>query len=227
MTVQHPPGTPRAALTDKLLAGGLSSVPVVGGVAAAWYQNLMEGPYNRRLDAWRQVITEVVNDLAERYDNLLDSEVFLDAFVNATRAAQATHEGEKLEALRNAVANSVAPDAPQVGEQARFFRLVDQFSAAHIVLLKVLDDPRSAAFRLGRKHGPQTLSLEALLDEVVPQFVGNMGWRELLISDLVGTSLLVDISSRGSSHPAENLRGFNRQTTGLGRRFLRFISADN
>jgi len=73
---------------DQLIAGGASSIPGVGGVAGSWYLHVMEGPYNRRLLAWRATITAVVNELAQNYDNLLDNEVFLHAFVNATRAAQ-------------------------------------------------------------------------------------------------------------------------------------------
>ncbi|WP_433018439.1 hypothetical protein [Kribbella sp. CA-294648] len=103
MTVQQPPEEPRTATVDKLFAGALSSFPVVGGVAGAWYEYVMEGPYSRRLMAWRASITEVVNDLAMRVDRLLDNEVFLGAFIQSTRPAQATHQSEKLEALRNAL----------------------------------------------------------------------------------------------------------------------------
>ncbi|TDW70714.1 hypothetical protein [Kribbella pratensis] len=200
MTVQQPPEPPKTDLADKLLAGGVSSIPLAGGLAAAWYQHLMEGPYNKRLEAWRATITDAVNELAEKYDDLLDNEVFLDAFVNATRAAQATHQQEKLDALRNAVLNSVASDAPDVDEQARFFRLVEQFSAAHVLLLA----------RLGGGH-------RGSIYDAFPEPDSRREWRDLLIADLAGARL-INVSIDGF-HSAE--------VTGLGRRFLGFISEAN
>jgi hypothetical protein len=95
----------------------------------------MEGPYNRRLAEWRASITDVVNELRMKVDRLLENEVFLDAFIQSTRIAQTTHQQAKLAALRNALMNSVAPEAPEVDEQARFFRLGDEFSTRHILLL--------------------------------------------------------------------------------------------
>ncbi|WP_328999336.1 hypothetical protein OHA18_33430 [Kribbella sp. NBC_00709] len=82
MTVHQPPEEPKTELIDKLLAGALSSLPVAGGAAGAWYVYLMEGPYNRRLAEWRARITGVVNQLVLKVERLLDNEVFLDAFIN-------------------------------------------------------------------------------------------------------------------------------------------------
>jgi hypothetical protein len=117
---QPPPEPPRTDLVDKAIAGGLSSIPLVGGVLGVFYENYMQAPYNRRLQQWQRTMTEVVNELAAKYDALPNEDVLLDALINATRAAQATSQQEKLDALRNAVLNSVAPDAPDTDEQARF-----------------------------------------------------------------------------------------------------------
>ena len=42
---------------------------------------------------------------------------------------------EKFDALGNGVLGSIGPFAPSREEQTRFFRLVDQFSVAHLRLL--------------------------------------------------------------------------------------------
>jgi hypothetical protein len=44
--------------------------------------------------AWRESITAVVNELSQNLDGVLDNDVFLHAVVQATRAAQATHQQE-------------------------------------------------------------------------------------------------------------------------------------
>jgi hypothetical protein len=74
--------------------------------------------------------------------------VFVDAVVNATRAAQATHQSEKLDALRNGVLHSLDEDAPTLDEQARFFRLVEQLTPAHLRMLRFLNDPGPHSTRL-------------------------------------------------------------------------------
>jgi hypothetical protein len=92
----------------------------------------MNWSYNKRMDLWLDQLAEAVDQLGRRFEDLAGDEVFVDAVINATRAAQTTHQQEKLDALRHAVVNSVAPGAPDVDEQARFFRLVEQRSAAHL-----------------------------------------------------------------------------------------------
>jgi hypothetical protein len=102
--------------------------------------------YERRMAAWLEDLAESVAALEERtdglsFEKLAEDEGFVDAVVAATRAAQATHAQEKLDALRNGVLNTLGPDAPSLDEQARFFRLVEQFTPAHLRLLAFLDDP--------------------------------------------------------------------------------------
>ncbi|MEV5965994.1 hypothetical protein AB0L70_29775 [Kribbella sp. NPDC051952] len=176
----------------------------------------MEGPYNRRLQAWRLHISEAVNGLIEREAGLLDNEVFLDAFVNATRAAQATHQQEKLDALRNAMVNSVAPGAPGPDEQARFFRLVDQFSAAHLTLLTFLD-ASGPGWDLHSLHTTD-LVVGKVIGRVIPMFRDRKDWYELLASDL-GNARLISQPAFLADVPMELLP----LTTPLGERFLGFV----
>jgi hypothetical protein len=175
----------------------------------------MLGPYNKRLEAWRVSITAVVNELAAKYDNLLDDDVFLDAFINATRVAQSTHQQEKLDALRNGVVNSVGPNAPDVDEQARFFRLVDQFSAAHLVVLR-----RIAAARppFALDEFSEASGGGGIVHQTPPEFDRRRPLLDILLADLLGASLLV-----GSSTDMRGGMFYGRATT-LGGRFLDFIS---
>ncbi|MFG1820380.1 hypothetical protein ACGFIF_41940 [Kribbella sp. NPDC049174] len=221
MTVHQPPEEPTTELIDKLLAGALSSLPVAGGAAGAWYEYLMEGPYNRRLAEWRARITDVVNQLVLKVERLLDNEVFLDAFIQSTRIAQTTHQQEKLEALRNALENSVAPDAPDVDEQARFFRLVDQFSARHILLLRWAQDHPSR--RGGPVHDEQRPNAAGIWGYPLPVLDGHDDLRTLLMDDLVSTKL---VEAQAGFPRVIDLDDeyFVGEVTPLGRRFLTFIS---
>jgi hypothetical protein len=64
----------------------------------------------------------------------------VDAIVHASRVAQATHQEEMLAALRNGVLHALPLDSPSLDEHARFFRLVDRSTPAHVHLLRLLDD---------------------------------------------------------------------------------------
>jgi hypothetical protein len=219
MTVQPPPDEPRTGLVDKLLAGALSSLPVAGGAAGAWYEYLMEGPYNRRLAEWRARVTGVVNELMVKVERLLDNEVFLDAFIQSTRIAQSTHQEEKVRALRNALANSVALDAPDADEQARFFRLVDEFSARHIVLLGWINDHESTADQV---DSSQRVTGTGVWAHPLPANAGSGDMLALIVGDLERSRLITwpegyaELGVLGDS--------FVGRTSQFGQRFLHFIS---
>jgi hypothetical protein len=61
--------------------------------------------------------------------------------VTATRTVEHTHQAEKIQALRNAVLNSVSPDAPDADTQAIMFDLIDRFTPSHLRLSTLWDDP--------------------------------------------------------------------------------------
>ena len=145
--------------------------------------------YNRRMTAWLDELAKAVTELQERtdglpFDDLAQDEGFVDAVIAATRAAQATHADDKLEALRNGVLNSLGPDAPSLDEQARFFRLVEQFTAAHLRLLAFLDDP-GAFFDAAAIARPNMYAGgRANLLRHLPDFAAGGDWLDLLAGDL-------------------------------------------
>lgn len=62
--------------------------------------------------------------------------------MTTTRVIEHTHQEEKIRAFRNAVLNSVAPDAPHADTQAIFTNLIDRSTRSHLQLLTLWDDPR-------------------------------------------------------------------------------------
>lgn len=206
-------------------------VPVVGSPLAVAFATAVGWSLNRRMDQWFEDLAVAITELQDRtkglsFDDLAGREEFIDATVAATRAAQATHAAEKLEALRNGVLNVIGPDAPAVDEQARFIRLIDEFTPAHLAVLKVLDDPGKAwnpQDALARGIGEDTViparTRSDIVGYLVPELQKRYDWTELLARDLVAASLIREEGS--SAH--RNL--WASSTTDLGRRFLAFISA--
>lgn len=199
---------------DKIVASALPAG--LGGV----YELYMDAPARRREEAWKEYIHDTVVGLAHWHNNLEDDEVFHDAVYHSTRIALGTHQEGKLEALRNALGNSVGPGAPEADEQARFFRYVDELSPAHIRVLEFLDDPTIAHRYLtppGSDGRPVTVGV--LLNRWLPEVAQDSELYGLILDDLVRLRLAPDLS-----HLATDPGLHDSHTTGFGSRFLRFIS---
>ena len=215
---------------ERTVEAGASMVPVVGGPVAVAFNTALGWSFTRRMDQWLDDLAEAVSELQQRteglsFDDLARNDDFVDAVVSATRAAQATHAEEKLAALRNGVLSTLGPNAPTADEQARFFRLVEQFTPAHLRLLAFLDDP-GAAFDAAGKPRP-SLGVGGkwqLVEQGMPEFKDKREWYDLLDRDIAAAGLT---KGNGQSILHTNLSSdglWNPGTNSLGRRFLAFIS---
>jgi hypothetical protein len=227
----HDPPEKSAAreLTEQAVIAGAGMIPVAGSPIAVAFAVAMGWAYNKRMRAWLEDLAGAVSELegasanALSFDDLADNEVFTDAVVNATRAAQATSQEAKLRALKNGVLHSIAPDAPSADEQARFFRLVEDFTPAHLRLLSFLNDPGATFDAAGiRRPSYMTGSTSALLEEALPEFRSQRDWYDLLAADL-GTA---GLTSRGLHGLMTSSGLWQPSTSAVGRRFLRFVSDD-
>jgi len=146
----------------------------------------------------------------------------VDAVVSATQTVAHTHQEEKIAALRNAVLNSVAPDAPAADTQAIFLNLIDRFTPSHLRLLTLWDDPPAWFTSHGltppqaAMAGSRTQTVEAGLPEMRDRkdfyllIAGELGSAQMLTASLQGM-----VSGRAL---------MDRLTTGFGRQFVKFIS---
>jgi len=215
-------------LIEKAVEGSAGIVPIVGGPLAVALALAMGWAHSRRMDAWMSDVAEAITELQEAtedwpsFEELAEDAVFVDAVVNATRAAAATHQSDKLEALRNGILNSLGPEAPSADEQARFFSLVDQFTPSHLRLLAFLHDPAAAFVEAGIASptvGP--IGSRSLLLDQHPEFKDAPGhWLQLLRDDLAGAHLTApwELQTMLSGD-----RRWESATTPLGSRFLAFI----
>lgn len=225
---QSPRKSAGREIAEKVTEGIVGAVPVAGSPLAALFGLAIGWSYNRRVQEWLDDLAEAVCELQGRtdgmsFEKLAEDDVFVDAVVNASRAAQATHQQEKLEALRNGVLNSLAANAPTVDEQARFFRLVDQFTAAHLRMLTFMHDPGKVFDDRGEQR-PQLMmgGRSHVLEQALPEFRGQREWYDLLHADLAAASLV----STGGLHVMMSGGGiYQPATTPLGGAFLRFVSA--
>lgn len=222
---------PKKSTTREVVEAGVQGaagmIPIAGSPLAAAFQLAIGWKFGKRQADWLDNLAEAVDQLQRQaeeplsFDDLAENDVFMDAVVTATRAAHATHQEEKLAALRNGVLNTLTPDAPTVDEQARFFRLIEEMTAAHLKMLEFFADPIMWFEAHSLDKGNISMGGQAhILEQGIPEFAGHRDWYDLLAGDLARWQL-----SNPALHVVMTASGiWSGRNTDMGNRFLRFVS---
>lgn len=226
--MDQPPSKPTGReIAEKAVEAGLSAIPVVGGAVAVAFAYAVGRGYNIRLQAWLTELAEAVDDLTNQVEDLdmeklAEDDGFLDAVATATRAAERTHQRDKIEALRNAVLNAALPTAPDTDTQMMFLRWVDEFTGSHLRLLAVLNDP--TGWFADHNLQPPNVSAGSRLQVVelaLPELASRRDFSDQLLRDLNSAGMTV-IGSLGGLQTGGSL--MQATTSETGRRFIEFIS---
>lgn len=214
--------------TQTTLEAAVAAIPIFGGPAAILLHTGLTYRLQQRRDEWLAGLYERVEVLSQRPDaptleEMLDDPRFVDAVVSGARTVEHTHQQEKLDALQNAVLNSVGPDALDADTQAIFLSLVDRYTPSHLRLLTMWDDPPSwfeshgYVPRTDVMSGPRGLTVEVGL----PEMAGRSDFYLHLASEMFTDGLMIAHLEGGVSGTAL----MDRLTSDLGRQFVRSISA--
>src|SRR5260370_17188982 len=104
-------------ISERAAEAAVGSVPVIGAALAVTFVTTLGWRLEEHRQKWFTELAEGVEELRQRMDGLsvealAGNDVFTDAVVMATRTVKHTHQAEKIQALRNAVLNSLAPAPP-------------------------------------------------------------------------------------------------------------------
>ena len=213
-------------VAETVASGAAGMIPLVGSPIAVVLGLVMGYGYNKRMEQWRDAVAEAITDLEERMDEPLDLNAlaedpdFLDTLVAATRAAQGTSREEKLRALKNAVANSLLPSAPDDDLRLRFIRIVDEMTPAHMLVLRFLDDPRGWYDEHSEIQAPNIMAggKSSIIDPAFPTFHKEHMTR--LLGDLSRWELAS--ANYNTVMTAEGV--WASSTSDLGKRLLAYIN---
>jgi hypothetical protein len=195
----------------------LSAIPVVGGAAVELFQYVVQPPLERRRGDWMEAVGQKLTELEKRgvdIDALQNNERFISTVMHASQLALRTHRKEKLEALRNMIANAATGQSPDEALEHMFLDFVDSLSDLHIRILRLFQAPTP---RPNMSMG----GLSDVLEYSMPELRGRRDvydqfWRDLYSRGLVNTDgLHTTMSGSGLGQ---------KRTTGLGDQFLKFIS---
>ncbi len=206
--------------------------------------NLIISPATKRRDTWideylskaYQLITEKV--AFSVVENLPNNELFITVVLQATSIALRNHQKEKLEALRNAIINSVLPNAPDESLQLMFLNFIDSFTPCHLIMMDFIDNPREwcrknniriseIMNRFKYNDIGQYRNHSNFLEEIFTGIKNNSYIYEQALEDITAKGLL--ISSDGGQKVSEvgiNILDLHKSAVSLsntGKQFIDFI----
>ena len=225
-----------------VVKSGIAGIPFVGAAAAELFNAIVAPPLSVRRDRWLTDLADGLKSLEERVDhlqieNLGSREIFITTVVHASEVAIKNHSVEKLEALKNAVLNAALDTSPADDVISIYLRFVDTFSAPHLRLLDLVDNPKKWFEIVAEKypdkiHQEGVTNMYAYPTDLV--FKGYEDKKELykgLVSDLIARGLIKENRSSFLSGMIKDGESYIRygtnQSSGatrLGQDFMKFIN---
>jgi hypothetical protein len=203
---------------------GLSLVPVVGGAFQVIFTEVAGRRLQDRRDSWFNGLAAAVAEHEGRIgsiEDLVSQDRFMDALTTASQIADRTSRAEKLALLRNAVVNSVMPDAPDDDTQQLFFDLLDRFTPTHVRLLSLLNNPPGWFDRHGIAQPTTTMGSKTVIIEAgMPELAG----RKDLIDRYAGALTNAGLINQAIGGIMTQNGIWAKATTSLGSEFLAFVA---
>lgn len=203
---------------------GLNAIPVAGGMLAAVFETVFSAPIEKRKEEWLIRLSVTVDELCSRIEDLTPeklskNELFISAYLQASNIAIRTHQKEKVDALANAVKNSVLQESIGETKTLIFIRLIDDMTPMHFRILHFLTFAESYIKTLDSRQPPNQWknwgSLSNVWDELFPEIKSSNDLLELIVSDLHKFGLI------NCSHFFE--ARMTNNGTQLGKQFIEFI----
>ncbi|MDD5189149.1 MAG: hypothetical protein PHF57_13165 [Methanoregula sp.] len=210
------------------IKAGLSTAPYIGGPIAEFFSFVIAPPLEKRRTEWLIEIykrLQLLEKSSEEFkpENLAKNEKFFSVFLQATQIAMRTHQKEKIDALQNAVINSVSMPTIDENLQLIFLNLVDRYTPWHLTILQFLDSPRQYGESRGKKYPSWSSGgTSSVLEFTFPDLQNRREFYDQIVKELYSNGLL---NSDTFLHTTMTDQGmFASRTTEMGKKFLAFIT---
>jgi len=207
--------------------GAIGAIPVVGSLATEIFSLVVTPPLEKRRAIWMNDIASRLQELENNgyinLNDLKDNDQFIDVVLQASTLALKTSEDEKLEAFKRAVLNTALNETPSITLSQIFLSQLDRFTALHIQILALMNDPEEW-FRKAGKPVPSfyfSSSIFAVIGAAFPEIKNEVDlitlvWEDLRMAGLhITEGISTNMSAQGALEP---------RTTQLGRDFIAYIS---
>jgi len=200
----------------------ISAIPYAGAPIVELLNAIVTPSIQKRRDAWFQEIGKKLDELGQTQDGILEKlandDTFIDISLKTTELALKTSQDEKLEALRNALFNSVTSQAIDISLQQIFLSYVDTFTVWHIKLLKLFDNPKTYEHKLSHISMG---GLSLLIEIAYPELKSKDEFTRQIFKDLYAKGLL-NTDSLGTTMTQSGILA--QRTTKMGQDFIQYIS---
>lgn len=204
----------------------LGAIPLAGGGAVELFQFAVAHGREQRFQSWIADVTEALNRLVleprgATFEDLSSDDAFLDVIGEATRATVETSDQVKIDALRNAVVNSVFQPDTEADRRAILLDILVGLTPTHIKLLKLYDDPRVWYAEEGIPVPNITMGGAGLVvEQAYPDLAADKPLLDYVVKDLGSKNLAnlnLNVTTTGDSV-------FASKTQALGRELITFIT---
>lgn len=188
---------------------------------------IIEKRRNEWLNELEQGLANLQQQTGISLEDLVGSDSFTDTVLQATQLALKTRSKEKREALRNAITNSVLPNAPDDILQHMFLTFIDEFTPWHLLVLRIFTGSTTI-----KKNSEERLldikrfdTLEGVVEWRYPELIGI---SYFLLRDLIFRELLDDSNEDAFTNRVNIFMPpfqVYKCTTELGDQFLKFIDS--
>jgi hypothetical protein len=215
LTVRAPSGS---ELVVAVMRAAVGSVPIVGPAATELVNLFFRPASEERGKEWAEQILAALEQIRARGNvdlaALGKDQAFVDVVAQATHIAMRNYQQEKREALRNAIANSAGPQAPEESKRQMFLQFIDRFTVWHLKLLRFFAEPPTNTFNENNVSQIIETSFSELRGK--KEFYQQI-WNDLRVAGVVLPSPQLGIATVQPPGPI-------KQTTSFGDEFLAFIN---
>jgi hypothetical protein len=185
----------------------LEAVPYVGGVLSSTAAFFLEKRKNERLNRFLVDLAEDLQSIKDQMNQeFTETEGLQDLTEDILSKAAETRQEEKLDALRAIYLNTVLSGHPNYDETAEIAALVFGWQSRHVILLRILSDPRAADEQMGGvvgEGGGLTTNISQIVRKLLPQWDDDeieRTWQDLYDQRIHRTSgtmtMMTDIGIR-------------------------------
>lgn len=130
-----PPTKSGKEVIHSIVNGGLSGIPVFGGLSAKLFSLFVVSPYEKRLESWMKAVADKLGADIVRWEDLEGNERFITVFIQCTQAAMRQHHQDKLNLLLNALSNTAQQNYIEEDLESTFVRHIDELTVTHFNML--------------------------------------------------------------------------------------------
>ena len=230
----------QGALVSAGLWTGAAAVAFIPGVGIPWVlmaagsaggldKLLNFGAGKKRQEFLQQLnakFQQMHEELGDAIQDVTNSDEFFANVTRATVIAMQTSQRTKLEALQNALLNTLMPNRPGADREAILFSAIETLTAAHMKMLNFMADPNlwiqahtSELRGLSQRNGH--VGIYFIFDCMLPELKGDTMLFKLLEQDLASRGFIKQVVEGGYTinfhSPIVTL------ATDLGKDFIKFV----